>query len=369
MTDHDVVSFEDLKALASASGPCLTLATSIPNPADLSARLKHGLRVLADEVEDPALMEPIEKLAQSAYTDKVWGNSLMLFRSPGLFQYYWLRGSYREMALVGPRFQLRPLLSVFTGEQCFHVLALSRRNVRLFRCTPHAAAEIDLRAVAPVNMEEWLNIRQPDHVLDNHSAAGPSTGSMKGVMFGTATDREREEESLRHFWKEVDRGLRTLLRDDSHLILAGVEREVASYRHVNTYPFLLDEAVQGAPDGVSNHDLYLRAWEVARGAAPEAFRKAIEEAETHRELGQITTDTSQVIQAAFEGRVADLFLSDSAERRGSWDEESFKPRIGDGEDDLLNAAAVETIRHGGRAFEVDPRSMPVRTDIAAVLRF
>ncbi len=369
MTDHDVVSFEDLRALASASGPCLTLATSIPNPAELSVRLKNGLRALADKVEDAALMEPVEKLAQSAHADQVWGNSLMLFRSPDLFQYYWLRGSYREMALVGQHFQLRPLLSVLTGEQCFHVLALSRRKVRLFRCTPHAAEEIDLAAAAPVNLEEWLNIRQSDHVLDNHSSAGPSTGSMRGVMFGTITDREREDESLRHFFKEVDRGVKKLLRDDSHLILAGVDHEVASYRRVATYPFLLDEAVQGAPDGMSNHDLYLRAWEVARGAAPEAFRKAMEEAETHRERGQISTDTSQVIQAAFEGRVADLFLSDSAERRGSWDKESFKPRIGEGEDDLLNAAAVETIRHGGRAFEVDPRSMPVRDEVAAVLRF
>ena len=48
-----------------------------------------------------------------------------------------------------------------------------------------------------------MSSRIPDHVLDNWSAGGPSVGRMKGVVFGTSSDRERHEEYLRHFFKDA----------------------------------------------------------------------------------------------------------------------------------------------------------------------
>jgi hypothetical protein len=38
-------------------------------------------------------------------------------------------------------------------------------------------------------------------------------------------------------------------------------------------------------------------------------------------------------------------------------------------EELLNAAALQTIRHGGRAFVLDERDMPVKAAAAAVFRF
>jgi hypothetical protein len=368
MTDHDVVSVADLKTLAEAGGPCVTLAASIPNPAEIAVRLKKAVRAVTGQVDDRSLTDPIEELAASAYTDQVWANTLLLFRSHELFRYYWLRGARQEMAIVNQRFHLRQLLSVLTSAQSFYLLALNRKKVQLLHCTPHAAEEIDLRGVAAVNLDEWLNISEPDHTLDNRSTAGPSLGSMKGVLFGIG--RENGDDDLRHFWKQVDRGVGSILRGrDTPLVLAGVDYEVAIYRLMNTYPHLLEQAVHGAPDGIMDKELQERAWQIAGSAAPQPFRKAMEEAGVHRELGTMATDARQVVKAAFEGRVADLFFSDTAERRGSWDEANFEPRIGTGDDDLLNAAAVETIRHGGRAFELNAAAMPVRGEIAAVLRF
>jgi hypothetical protein len=54
---------------------------------------------------------------------------------------------------------------------------------------------------------------------------------MKRVVFGTNSDRERHEEYLRHFFKEVDKGVNRILEGRAGpLILAGVEEEVALYR-------------------------------------------------------------------------------------------------------------------------------------------
>src|SRR5580704_11922114 len=99
-------------------------------------------------------------------------------------------------------------------------------------------------------MRLWMNMRVPDHVLDHRSSAGPSVGSMKGVLFGTSSDRDREDEYLSHFFKEVDKGMHTILRNDTApLVLMGVENEVAIYRRVSTYPRLLEKAIHGSADG------------------------------------------------------------------------------------------------------------------------
>jgi hypothetical protein len=368
MKDHDVVSLADLRTLAAAEGPCITLAASIPTPDELSARLKNGIRALEEQVKDASLLRPIEELSVDVLADPVWGNTLLLYRSRDLFLHYWVRSQHADMAVVSQRFQVRPLLSLFTGQQQFYLLALSRGNVRLFECTPHTFEPVDLKDV-PRNLEEWQHNRQPDHTLENRATVGPSLGNLKGVLFGSGKDREHEVESYKHFWKDVDRHIQRILQNNqAPLLLAGVDEEVAAFRQLSTYPHLLEQAVHGAPDGLPDQELRDRALAIALHSAPDPFRKALEEAGLHRERGSMTTDANEIIKAAFEGRVANLFMKDSAERLGVWDEAAFEPRLGKGED-LLNAAAVETIRHGGRAFELTNGYMPVPNEIAAVLRF
>jgi hypothetical protein len=66
---------------------------------------------------------------------------------------------------------------------------------------------VELPAGTPLSLSEAMQTRQPDHVLDNKSSAGPSVGSMKGVMFGTATDRDTKDEHLLHYFREIDRAI------------------------------------------------------------------------------------------------------------------------------------------------------------------
>ena len=84
----------------------------------------------------------------------------------------------------------------------------------------------------------------PDHVMDNRSAAGPSTGGMQGVMFGTNTDRERRQEYLAHFFRAIDSGIHKILGSgDTPLILAGVVSETAIYARENTYSRLFGDTI------------------------------------------------------------------------------------------------------------------------------
>jgi hypothetical protein len=61
-------------------------------------------------------------------------------------------------------------------------------------------------------------------------------------------------------------------------------------------------------------------------------------------------DANEIPEMASEGRVEDLLLSEAAE------------------DAQLDRAAVETLRHGGRVFALEPAEMPRNAKVMAVLR-
>jgi hypothetical protein len=63
----------------------------------------------------------------------------------------------------------------------------------------------------------------------------------------------------------------------------------------------------------------------------------------------------------------DLLIADNAQFRGTWNEAAQDVEAGD--EDLVNAAAVQTIRHGGSAFVLKETDMPVKTPMAALFRF
>ena len=209
----------------------------------------------------------------------------------------------------------------------------------------------------PRNVREWMQIRQPDRVLQNRSAAGPGAGSMKGVSFGTNTDHERKGEYVSHSFKEVDEGVNNMLRNDTaKLVLAGVENEVAIYRKVSKYPRVFEQTLHGSPDGLKEWELHKRAMDLLMHSPSTLLQKALANFARHGPDSRISSNRDHVINAAREGRVADLLFSDGAESPGA-------------ADDLLNAAALQTLLHGGRAFVLDEKEMPVAGDVAAVLRY
>jgi hypothetical protein len=66
--------------------------------------------------------------------------------------------------------------------------------------------------------------------------------------------------------------------------------------------------------------------------------------------------------------VLDLVIAANAEYFGVWNEDTQNVEGGHREE-LLNAAALQTIRQGGRAFVLDEQDMPVKAPAAAVFRY
>ena len=115
----EVVSFDDLRSLASAKGPCITVVAPLPNPLEIRTRLKNAIREVekklaargTDRDASAMLVEPLHRLAAEIEVEGKWANALILFCAPAVLRYFWLHESRKEAVTVADRFQIRPLLS------------------------------------------------------------------------------------------------------------------------------------------------------------------------------------------------------------------------------------------------------------------
>jgi hypothetical protein len=314
--------------------------------------LKTYLQELPDELaarRTPApvtsdLLKRLEKLT----TDEEFSGGThfgrVLFCSRDVFQWFDLLGPVKAQCVVASYFQIRPMLADLQLPQEFYLLKLSKKRVELSRCTNLHAEVIKLPKGVPETLEEALAFKPPDHDLENRATSGGPTGPTRGIRFGTGSGRETQHAYLADFYKIVDRAIAELLhRSNAPLVLAGVDEDTAAYRMVHSYSNMLSKSIHGSLGGsVSEQDFLLEAYSIVRG--------------------------EQVNRAAADGRIDKLYVDESAQRMGQvldinggrWD---------GGEEDLLNAAVVETILHGGVAFGLPANRMPDNAMVAAVLRY
>lgn len=386
ITETNQLSLDELKQLGGAAGPCITILQPLlpaaneskQNKARIKAAVQNAQRILGEKNigGKPAheLLDPLFNLTDEVdFSGSYQG--VAIFRSPGIIKYFLVSGKLPESVTVADHFLVRPLLPVVDAERTFYVLALSQKHIRLLRCANHSAAvEVPLPDSVPKTLHEDMQSEKPDHVQDNRSTGGPSTGAMKGVTFSTNTDRETKDEYLLHFYQHVDRGIRELLKDTkAPLVLAGVDYEVAIYKKINSYPRLAEDAVQGAPDGLKGGELHKRALEAVQSYFESDLKKALTLFEEQMGGDRATKTVKDIVRGAYEGRVLYLLIAENAEYSGNFDEATHNvqghkhPMPGD--EDLLNAAGLQTILHGGHVFVVPASKVPDGAPAVAVLRY
>jgi hypothetical protein len=372
----EIVSFDDLRFLSTARCPCITAVVTMPDPMQVRTHMKNAVHQIEKRLPEmgldaqvaSALLEPIRAIAADIEMQRDWAITLVLFRSPELLRCFSMREPFKDSVTIGTHFHIRPLFSALAREQQFFMLALSQKHVRLYRCTQHSIQEIPWGQHAPPDFQVWMNIRMPDHDLENRSSAGVSAGSSKGVVFGTNTDREHFDEYLLHYFKVVDKAVCDVLRGETApLMVAAVEPDVALYRRVSAHPKLMERAVHGSPNGLSPRELHKRALEIVRQVPSGALSKVLKSFAEHGGNQRVSLSLMDILKASFEGRLACLLIREDAEFRGKWD--GVGEQIFGGDEDLLNLAALQTLSHRGQVFALPQSEIPQHGDAAAALRF
>lgn len=382
------LSIEELKELVEQpQGLCVSIymptaqlsSETLQNP----VRFRNLLRQVEAELEKHELrpndssqfLQPASELDD----DKFWqqqNKGLALFISEGFLRFYRVPIDLMELVVVSNRFHLKPLIPLLSGDDRFYILTLGQRDIHLLEGNRYGITrEVEIEDL-PKNMDEAL--QYDETAKDEQRRQGTGTGRSAlhagGSYHGQGGERENVKEDLLQYFLLVDKSLHDFFRDRrSPLILAGVSYLLPIYQEANSYNFIVAEGIQHNTKEQTRKELHAEAWSIVEPKFKADQEKAIDYYHESIASGKGSNDLNEVIKGAFYGRVEQLFVSLDVQKWGHFDPDSMELEIHHearpGDEDLLNAAAIQTIFHGGTVYAVEPEKVPDTTPAVAVFRY
>lgn len=320
------------------------------------------------------LLRPVQELIDDVPFWQHQREGLAVFVSPKLFRRYRVPIRFRELVEVENRFHLKPLLRLLSCDGEFGILSLSRKNVRLFQSTRFRIDEIDL-GDTPTSVIDVMGTEPGERGLQWRSAASSGRGEHSALFHGHGRNDEDLTPELRKMLAAVDRSVCGRLRPPSiPLLLVGPEDLLSIYRGLSDYPGLHADELKLNASEMKNDELRERAWSVV---GPHFQREQERIAERFRQLsgtGMASSSLNEIVPATHDGRVEALFVARGQYRWGLYDPDTREVAVqgqpGNGAQDLLDLAAVQTLRHQGKVYVVESESVPNDgAPIAAVYRY
>jgi hypothetical protein len=259
--------------------------------------LEEQFRHLAGADRDDTDDDKIRKLQNKKPDpiDEFWkfqGHGLAVLATPQMMRTFRMPYRPKPLAEVADRFHLTPLVRVMTSPQDIFVLALPEDGVRLVR--------------AFVNLPP-TRIHVPDLPYDAEEVAHRASineRNQKGHLQGS----EGKKFLLHKFARRVDHALRRVLAGHAApLVLAADEPLASIFQSVNTYPGLVDEAIRGNPNLLSDAQLEDAALPILDRLYERELKAAIARFDALKPR-RATTDVSYAAHAATAGAIDQLLV-------------------------------------------------------------
>ena len=335
----------------------------------------YDMEMTKQEVE--TFLNPATNLIDEIRFWQNQGEGLALFIHDNGIKYFRLPFSFKESVNVGERIYIKPLLALFNGNGQFNILALSKNQVRLFRCTRQNVKEIELLD-APDSMHDMqvdddprtkLEVRKSNQVGKNQLVYNDVTQAQ-----GNENDYERNE--LIRYFRAIDESLVEMHKGETvPLVLAGVEYLIPIYREKSNYPYIVEDFIRGNPELLNGEELQKKAWEIVEPLFNKD-RKLAEQKykQYHGQRNRLFANSlERIIPAAYSGQIESLFLDNKAKQWGKFNHHNNTIELHDieidGDEDLMEYASILTLSRGGRVFPVAFEEIPDKSTIAAVLRY
>ena len=358
----------------------LPLSTGTAQTTKTPVRARKLLRRAGQELRRdgmrPAQAEAVIDAAVALVEDRLptvksTAAGLVMFVTSDELRHFQVPMRLPELAVLGDRFTVGPLLPLFTVDGSFFVLALSQDDVRLFQGTRRGMDHVDLSGY---ELAAWASmpLRRPAQVhafIADRGGAG-SRAVFHGVGAGTPDDRKAL--ITRHF-RGVDHALREVLPSNGQapLVLAAVRRMQSLYSEVNTYPHLLGQGIDGSPRDLPVVTLHRRAWPLVEPALRRTEEKAISRFEELHGTGLTVDGPTDTLAAAEHGQVQSLLLCADGSRWSDFPHDDGVARLSDGArvEEKVELAALATLHNAGDIFVVPAERMPGNSLLAATLRY
>jgi hypothetical protein len=379
------------KLLNNQTTPAVTIyipmhtTASPPHISENQIRFKNLVHKTAEKVrsQNSLLANQLERQVDALYNDLgFWEQQkpgLLLCATPDKIEMYHLPIDTEEYCAIDDTFHLAPLMGLLRDEHDFYVLSLAQHNPFLCVGTFYGLEDSDI--TLPKSPKEALNIDEPnqrtEHQGTSTAATGPSGST--GWFNGRGGARNPQEEDRLRFFRMIDKVICTRADRSLPMILTGIESELAEYRHISKYPYLLKGVIHGNHTKVSNHNRSL--FESARDivwqelVSPE-HQAAVAEYEriSGANPDRVAFDDNHLLEAAAQGRIDKLLAKMMRRTTDTLREKSAEvPRITfpkePGESKRLNDIAFTVWRTSGTVYNLMPEEMPSGELMVARLRY
>lgn len=375
----------DIESLLAKEGHCVSILLPTQRAGKETQKARIRLKNLVREAENrlsengndrQTVTTTLAPAAAMLEDEGFWRHledGLAVYLAPDFSLHFTVPTRIEETLVTGSRFYVLPLVPLLQDGRSFLILALSQKNVRLFRANRFQSEELELPQAMPRSLTEALGEDWKPRSLQYHSGDSTGTGAMFHGQGRSQGESEKEEAS--RFCQRVDAGLREKLSNGEYpMVVAAVDYLGAIFRQASHYPNLVEETLPGNPDRATGDELREKAWPLLE----PRFRTDLEqELARCRELlgtGKASTDSREIVPAAWDGRVETLFVAEGTHRWGTFDSETRQLEVDDDgpspqSEELLNLAASCCLRSGGTIHLIHRDELPGEGSLAAIFRY
>ena len=283
-------------------------------------------------------------------------DSLAIFVGEGVSEVVKLPFVVSERAQIDETFSVRDLIYSYNRTPHYYVLVLSEKPTRLFNCFAEHAEEVKLGGFP---ME--------------HTGPGGASRLTGGVGENPSNQRDLARKA---FVRSVGEEFEEVMKIESlPLVVTGTEDFLADFKTETKFGKELIAEVAGSYDYATPHDLSKAVWPAAKEGFDKRRVESMQILENSVGASKASSGVSQVYEAAREGRVNLIFVEEDYRQSAILDDSGAIIEIVDdpnnplSQDDLVDLAILEVIRHNGRAVFTDSGALQQFDRIAAALRY
>ena len=335
--------------------------------------MEESLRQKYPKGELHPLLEPFQALADD---HDFWNHTLdglAVLGAPGMSRVYRLQRPVPELVVVADTFHIKPLMRILQSADRYHVLGLSRGEIKLFEGNRDTLDQIELAQGVPRTITEALGeeLTEPHHTVASYGmgVGGPA------MHHGHGARKDEIDRDAERFFRAIDRAI---LEHHSRpsglpLLLAALPEHHSLFRQVSHNPFLMAASLEIHPDALPIDALRDRAWRAVEPQYLARLAGLVEAFGEARSKGRGTDELTQVAEAAMAGRVATLLIEAERQVPGRVDAATGRIALDDlahpEVDDLLDDLGELVLKMGGQIVVVPAERMPTPTGLAAIYRF
>ena len=262
---------------------------------------------------------------------------------------------------------ITPLLPMLSMDGTFCVLAVSRQEAKLLKCTRDDVEDITPTDVS-VSVADYLEVDQ-EKQLQFHTGST----SQQAMYFGHGASEEDKKVIVEQFMREFEKEVTKVMRErNDPLVIMGLKDNLSLYKKVNNYGRLVEDSIEFNPDELSDQEIRDKGWSVIQKHFLKDMYSSLEKFSEQAD-GKVSNNLGDIVEATIQGRSQTIFISKDEKKWGVFDEceqtvhYSSKPKNGDIE--LLNWLSITGRKKGTNVYMLPKNDMPMRSTVAAEFRF